>query len=85
MIILELFRNLNSYNKNELKNIFIQIIEIIQELADYLENNSKHKCAEKLFRVNLKFRKVNLLPNDPDIGTSMNNLAIVLHNLNRLK
>jgi hypothetical protein len=33
----------------------------------------------------LKFRKENLLPNHPDIGSSMDGLAEVLYSLNRLK
>ena len=33
----------------------------------------------------LNFSKTNLLPNHPDIGDSMNNLASVLKSLNQLK
>ncbi len=43
------------------------------------------KEAEVLHREALNFRKANLLPNHPDIGTSMNNLARVLESLNQLK
>ncbi len=33
-----------------------ELIEIFEELADYLEYNNKYQCAEKLIRENLNFR-----------------------------
>jgi tetratricopeptide (TPR) repeat protein len=39
---------------------------------------NKLKEAEVLYREALNFFKANLLPNHPDIGTSMNDLAYVL-------
>ena len=47
-------------------------------LAEVLESLNQFKEAEVLFREALNFRRSNLLPNYPDIGTSMNNLASVL-------
>ncbi len=44
-----------------------------------------YKFAEKFLIEILNFRKVNLLPNDPDIGISMINLAIILQSQNNLK
>ncbi len=52
--------------------------EIFQKLADYLQNKNKYQCAEKLIRESLNICKANHLPNHPDIGDSMNNLASVL-------
>ena len=43
------------------------------------------KQAQDLYREALKFRKSNLLPNHPDIGITMNNLASLLYGLNRMK
>ncbi len=43
------------------------------------------KEAEVLHREALNFAKANFLPNHPDIGSSMNNLAGVLNSLNQLK
>jgi hypothetical protein len=53
-------------------------------LARVLQDLNRLKEAEELFREALNFYKANLLPNHPDIGTSMNNLAVVLLSLNRL-
>ena len=57
----------------------------MNNLALVLLNLNRLKEAEELFREALIFRKANLLPNNPDIGTSMYNLAGVLYRLNRLK
>jgi tetratricopeptide (TPR) repeat protein len=50
----------------------------MNNLAYFLFKLNKLKEAEVLSRETLKFRKNNLLPNHPDIGYSMNNLAGVL-------
>ncbi len=51
-------------------------------LAIVLQDLNRKKEAEELLREALKFNKANLLPNHPDIGTSMTYLARVLHSLN---
>jgi tetratricopeptide (TPR) repeat protein len=57
----------------------------MNNLAGVLYSLNQLKEAEILYREALNFRKANLLPNHPDIGTSMNNLAVVLNDLNQLK
>jgi hypothetical protein len=57
----------------------------MNNLARVLYRLNKLKEAEVLLREALNFRKDNLLPNHPDIGTSMNDLAVVLYSLNQLK
>ncbi len=54
----------------------------MNNLACVLESLNQLKESEVLFREALNFRKANLLPNHPDIGASMNNLASVLLSLN---
>jgi hypothetical protein len=54
-------------------------------LAEVLQSLNRLKNSEELFREVLNFRKTILLPNDPDISTSMNGLAGVLENLYRFK
>ncbi len=41
--------------------------------------------SENLYRQTLNFRKNNLFQNDPNIGSTMNNLAGVLYKQNRLQ
>jgi hypothetical protein len=38
-----------------------------------------------LYRIALQFSKTNLLPNNPSIRASMNNLATILYSLNQFK
>jgi hypothetical protein len=57
----------------------------MNNLAFVLRDVNRLKEAEVLFKEALDFRKANLMPNHPDIGTSMNNLARVLYDLNRWK
>ncbi len=54
-------------------------------MAKYLEDINLFKFSEILYRETLKLNYENLLSNDPEIGTSMSNLAGVLVSLNRLK
>ncbi len=54
-------------------------------LAGVLKSLNILNQSEKLYKETLNFQKKNLLPNHPDIGTTMNNLAGVLQDLNRLK
>jgi hypothetical protein len=57
----------------------------MNNLALVLKSQNRLKYSEELFRESLNFRKANLLSNHPDIGNSMNNLALVLQRLNRLE
>ncbi len=50
----------------------------MNNLADVLNRLNLLKEAEVLSREALNIFKVNLLPNHPLIGTSINNLALVL-------
>ena len=50
----------------------------MNNLALVLFSLNRLKEAEEFFREALIYNKANLLPNHPDIGTSMNNLAFVL-------
>jgi hypothetical protein len=50
----------------------------MNNLALVLQKLNRLKEAEELSREALNFSKVNLLPNHPNIGMFMNNLASVL-------
>ncbi len=50
----------------------------MNDLAEVIKNLNRLKESEELFRKALKFRKENLSPNNPDIGTSMNGLTGIL-------
>ena len=50
----------------------------MNNLALVLQKLNKLKEAEELSREALNFSKLNLLPNHPRIGTTMNNLASIL-------
>jgi hypothetical protein len=54
-------------------------------LAGVLLSLNRLKNSEELYKEALNFRKSNLLPHDPRIGSSMYGLAFVLYSLNRLK
>ncbi len=57
----------------------------MDNLASVLMSLNRLIESEVLYRDTLNFKKINLLPNDPDIGITMNGLAEVLNCLNRLK
>jgi hypothetical protein len=50
----------------------------MNSLAGVLLKLNRLKESEELYRETLNFQKTNLLPNHPNIGTTMNNLAGVL-------
>jgi hypothetical protein len=54
-------------------------------LAGVLKSLNRLQESEKLYKKALNFQKKNLLPNHPDIGTTMDNLAGVLKKLKRKK
>ncbi len=72
-------------NPKEKINITSEIIEVFQDIADYMEDENKFYFAKKFHCEILNFKKAYYLQNHPDIGKSMNNLARVLHRLNRLE
>ncbi len=47
----------------------------MNNLASVLESLNRLKYSEELYRESLDFRKANLLPNHPDIGINMSDLA----------
>ncbi len=57
----------------------------MNNLATILYSLNQFKDSEELFRDAINFYKANLMPNDPKIGNSMNDLATVLYRLNRLE
>ncbi len=50
----------------------------MNSLAGVLQDLNRLKQSEDLYRETLNFQKTNLLPNHPDIGTTMNGFAGVL-------
>ncbi len=57
----------------------------MNNLAKVLKNLNKLYQSENLYRDLLRFQKINIQANDPNIGNSLNNLAEVLKSQNKFK